>query len=413
MRGQGERGGDVLREPLDPQGEDRLPRGVGGLRHRVQLPGLAQLDVHVAGGLRDRREPRRQRLDLGGQRRPALRDAVAGRAEAPPGPLRARAERGPLQPQPGAPPLLLVEQRGGARPRRQPDPLPDALDGLPRLPRGGHLARGLREGRPVPRRQSPERPRLPLQPRQPRGLHGCLPPVVAGGGGALLLAGGRADEEDLVVRGRRRRDRLAPRAVRRQERLRGGAGRALPQPGDVRAPRAAGVDPLHGVLAARAGDRRHHAREPGGSRRSRAEGGEGGLDNPDVRREPVVFCGGRRRPAEGRRPRGAQRAAQRGPGPGRARNEARTARRPPLHARARGRRRPRAPGPHRGRLGLRAGVGDPPGPAALAGSAPRGRAQRRRLRAARRRAGARRQAPRRARHVRARACSGSPTASAC
>ncbi len=68
---------DVLREPLDQESADWLSRRLGGLRRRVQLPGLAQLGVDVARGLRDDRASRRERLDLGGQHRSGLRRALA------------------------------------------------------------------------------------------------------------------------------------------------------------------------------------------------------------------------------------------------------------------------------------------------------------------------------------------------
>ena len=69
----------------DQEGADRLSRRVGRLRRRVQLPGLAQLGVDVAGRLRDGAASRRQRLDLGRQHRSGLRIALARGAELEPG----------------------------------------------------------------------------------------------------------------------------------------------------------------------------------------------------------------------------------------------------------------------------------------------------------------------------------------
>ena len=78
LPGQADGPRDVLRERRDQEGADRLSRRMGGVRHRVQLSRLAQLDVAVAGGLRDRAAPGRQRIDLGRQHRSGLWRAVAG-----------------------------------------------------------------------------------------------------------------------------------------------------------------------------------------------------------------------------------------------------------------------------------------------------------------------------------------------
>ncbi len=93
---------------------------------------------------------------------------------------------------------------------------------------------------------------------------GVWHPVLAVGCRPLFLSHRRSHQEDLVLGERRRWPGLAPGALRRRERLRGGPGRPLPQPGDLRLPRARGVDPLPRVLAARSGHRGHHPRQPEG-----------------------------------------------------------------------------------------------------------------------------------------------------
>ncbi len=79
-----------------------------------------------------------------------------------PGRARAGAGRDPLQPEPRATALLLVEQRGRARAGRHPHRLPHAIHRLPRLPRRGHLAGQRCRRGPEHRGQPPLRPGLPL-----------------------------------------------------------------------------------------------------------------------------------------------------------------------------------------------------------------------------------------------------------
>src|SRR5262249_56789075 len=111
---QGHRPRHVLRQSVDQEGADRLPRRVGGVRDRVQLSGLAQLDVDVAGRFRDAIVAGRERIDLGGQHRRGLWLVVAGGARAPSPPRRGRAARHPAPTRRPAAPLFLVEGRGGA-----------------------------------------------------------------------------------------------------------------------------------------------------------------------------------------------------------------------------------------------------------------------------------------------------------
>ena len=261
------------------EGADRLPRRLGGLRHRVQLPGLAQLGLALAGGLRDcSAQRRRQRLDLGRQRGPRLRDAVAGRAAPAAGEHAPRAARGPLQP--GA--TCATASTGGTTPGvRVWD---DSRIEYPMRFTASHGFREVdtwpvepRRRRPLRGGQPPLRPGLPVQPRQPRGLHGRLPPADAGGRRPLLLA----------ARTRRPR-RSGPGAAtptastgaRRSPTTRAPTSRCRPASSATRRPTAflepAGVDPLHRVLDAGAGDLRHHAREPGRGRSSLTRDGRGG-----------------------------------------------------------------------------------------------------------------------------------------
>jgi hypothetical protein len=69
---------------------------------------------------------------------------------------------------------------------------------------------------------------LPLRPRQPRRVHGCLSSVEPHRRRPLLVPRGRSHQEDLVVGRRRRRSGLEEGALRRSERLRRDPGRALP-----------------------------------------------------------------------------------------------------------------------------------------------------------------------------------------
>ena len=137
---------DVLREPLAEVRPGGVPRGLGDLRHRVQLPGLPQLGDLVARRLRDRDRRGRQRVDRGGQHRPRLRHAVAGGAAPAARARRARAGHDPLQPQRPAPSVLLVDERGGRGLGRLAAHLPDGVHREPRIHPGGHLAGVARTG---------------------------------------------------------------------------------------------------------------------------------------------------------------------------------------------------------------------------------------------------------------------------
>ena len=261
--GQGQRRADVLREPLAEVRPGGLPRGVGHLRHRVQLSRLPPLDDVVAGGLRARPRCRRQRVDRGRQHRPRLRHAVAGRAHPAAGALGAGAGHDPLQPQRHPPSLLLVDERRRRGLGRLAARLPHGVHGHPRLHPGGHVAHRLVGRRPLAARQPPEGRGVALQPRQPRAVHGRLSPAHARGRRALGGPGGAPGEEDLELGGGRRGAGLAACALRQRQRAGRDPGRPLPQPGDLRLPRAAGDDPLPRALDAGTRDRRpfpRHAR---------------------------------------------------------------------------------------------------------------------------------------------------------
>ena len=350
LRRQGDRRRDVLREPVDQVRRRGLPRGVGGARRGVQLPGLAQLGHGLPGGLRDGPPRGRQRVRLGGQHRSSLRDAVASRAHPPAGPLAPRADDDALQPQRRAPPLLLVDDGLGRRRRRLAHPLPHGVLGLPLLRRRRRLAGGLFGRRPQLPAQPPRGLRVPLRPRQPRAVHGRLPPHDRVGDGARGRSSRHARQEDLVLGMGRRGQGLAPRALRRPERLPRGPGRPLPQPGDLRVPRAPAAPAVPRDLPAGAEDRRHLARERRG-RRARAAGRGGRVAG---RAQPHPGGSGRqdRRPRRdgdgprgGAEPRALRRLRSRlGRPPG-----ART-----LHRRGARREGPCGPGPYRGPLRRRA-----------------------------------------------------------
>ncbi len=101
-----------------------------------------------------------------------------------PRPLAPRADDDALQPQRRAPPLLLVDDGLGPRRRRLAHPLPDGALGLPPLRRRRHLAGGLLGRRPQLPAQPPRGLRVALRPRQPRAVHGRLPPRDGVGDGA-------------------------------------------------------------------------------------------------------------------------------------------------------------------------------------------------------------------------------------
>src|SRR6202007_1374898 len=103
--------GNVLRQFRDQESADRLSRRLGGLWGRVQLPGVAQLDVDVSGRLLHGAAPRWQRLDLGRQRLPSVRRTVSRGASTRAWPLSPGTEGRPLQRQRRASSVLLVEQR--------------------------------------------------------------------------------------------------------------------------------------------------------------------------------------------------------------------------------------------------------------------------------------------------------------
>ena len=225
------------------------------LGHRVQLPGLAQLGHRLAGGLRARAgtPDGSASVWVGNQDRVyGMQWRVA--LTAAPG-QRARCEQD-----------VALYNRSDTRHRfywwtnagvRVWD------DSRIEYPMRFTASHGFREVDtwPVNRagvdltggRQPHVRARLRVQPRQPRALHGRLPPAHAARASSHYSSPLDAPTKKILVLGqRRRRPRLAQGALRRRERLRRGAGGPLPQPGDLRLPGAAGVDPLHRVLDARA-----------------------------------------------------------------------------------------------------------------------------------------------------------------
>ena len=147
------------------------------LGRRVQLPRLAQLDDGLAGGLRHVRHPDGSAsVWVGNIDRPY---GMQWRVELTPAarPVAPRADHDALQPQRRAPPLLLVDDGLGPRRRRLAHPLPDGVLRLPPLRRRRHLARGLLGRRPQLPAQPRRRLRVALRPRQPRAVHGRLPPA--------------------------------------------------------------------------------------------------------------------------------------------------------------------------------------------------------------------------------------------
>ena len=238
-----------------------------------------------------------------GNDRPPVRDAVAGRADAPPGPLAPRADDDALQPQRRAPPLLLVDDGLGPRRRRLAHPLPDGVLGVPPLRRRRHLAGGLLRARPQLPPQPPRGLRVALRPRQPRAVHGRLPPHDRVGDGARGRSPRHAGQEDLVLGLGRRGEGLAPGALRRPERVPRGPGRPLPEPGDLRVPRAPAAPAVPRDLPAGAEDRRlvpreRRRRRPRAARRGQRTAGRPQRDAGRPRRP-------RRRPRRrGDRPRG-------------------------------------------------------------------------------------------------------------
>ena len=99
--------------------------------------------------------------------------------------------------------------------------------------------------------------------RHSRRIRRCLPSQDEERHGAHRRSRPAAGPQGVVVGQRSRRRDLARSAVGRQQRLRGIAGGPLPESGDVRVSRAAGLGSLHGILAACARSRRDHARHSG------------------------------------------------------------------------------------------------------------------------------------------------------
>ena len=264
---QDQRARDVLCEPVDQEGPDRISRRVGRPRHRVQLPGLAQLDVDITGRLRHEHQRRRERIHLGRQYRPRIWHRVACAAHPAAWTCGARPGRHPREPERRAAPVLLVDERGrGGRRRLAPD-LPDALHGIARVHAHRSVARGCR-------RPGPERDPEPdgwagvdVHLRQPRAVHRRVSPPQRYRGGPRGLACRPADEEGVVVGRGCGRTVVARRALRQPQRLRRAAGRPVPQPGDLRVSTAAGIHPLHRALGS---GPRHRSLHPGDHGRSRA-----------------------------------------------------------------------------------------------------------------------------------------------
>ena len=159
-----------------------------------------------------------------------------------------------LQPQRRAPPLLLVDQRRRARsgttrgsstrwssPRRTASPTST---------RGRSTRRARPERRRQPQRTGPVS-RFSHGSREP--FMGVYHPQDEGGRRALLVADRSAGQEVLVVGQRRRRPRLAPRALRRQQRVRrdpGGPRSATRRPTASSSRRSRSASPSTGCRCA-------------------------------------------------------------------------------------------------------------------------------------------------------------------
>ena len=245
------------------------------------------------------RHARRQRLDRGRQRRPRLRHAVAGGAPPAARPRRARAGDDALQPQR---PARIASTGGRTRPSRSGTTRGSSTrwTSPPRTAsRRSTPGRSTRRASICRARQPRAGPGLPLRHGSREAFMGIYHPRTRAG------VAHYADSAELPAKkvwswgARRRRPRLAQGPLRQRQRGGRDPGRAVPQPGDVRLPRAAGDDPLPRVLAARARDRRLLARDA----RGRAEPGarRGGRDPGRPQRQRERSSGGSLRICDGER----------------------------------------------------------------------------------------------------------------
>ena len=143
---------------------------------------------------------RRQRIDLGRQRRPGLRRPMARRAAPRSRPRRCSSRHvRSVQPERRAPSLLLVEQRGGAGLRRFAARLPDRADGHARVHADRTLA-DRRQGARYQRHPEPgRRAGVALHLRHPRGIRRRLPSAHAQRHRARRLPVRAPDAQGLVV----------------------------------------------------------------------------------------------------------------------------------------------------------------------------------------------------------------------
>ena len=244
-RRQGDRAGDVLREPVDQVRPGRVPRRVGAFGVEFNFPVSHNWVTMSPVDFATRVEPGRQRVDLGGHIDRVVRHAVAGRAD---------------RCGPGA---ALLEQRTTLYNRSDvrhrfywwtnaavevwddsQHPLPawtfTACHGFADVDTWPVNAAGVDLSGPGNHRYGPC---LAVRPRQPRAVHGRLPSARPAPGSCTTRRPSDLPAKKIWSWGmRRRRPRLAPGALRQQQRVRRDPGRALPQPGDVRVPRAAGDD---------------------------------------------------------------------------------------------------------------------------------------------------------------------------
>jgi len=174
LRRQNQRKAHVLRESLHQKGEDWVSRGLGGIRHRVQLSGFSQLGVNVSRGFRVCAPRGRQRVYHRGQHRPSVWNAVVGRTDFARGFHRSRATRDTEQQKRCTPPFLLVEQRSSPGLGRFSDSVSDALCRGARLCGSAEVAsRFQREGSQC-HKKSDRRTGIPVRAWKPGRFHGRL-----------------------------------------------------------------------------------------------------------------------------------------------------------------------------------------------------------------------------------------------
>ena len=207
-------------------------------------------------------ECRRQRIDLGRQQGSGLRLAVACRT-APP------ARRGP-------PSKQRVELYNSSDVRHRYYWWTNAAvqvweDSRLVYPTELMATHGFTSDRAVADRSPGARPQRHPQPdrrsgvalhlQDARRIRRRLPSAHQQRHGARRRSGGAAGPQGLVVGQRPRSGHVAHGVVGRRQRVRGAAGRPVPQSGDVRLPRAAGDGAVLRALVAGARSRRDHPRE--------------------------------------------------------------------------------------------------------------------------------------------------------